>query len=212
MFSIIVTLCKLIARLFNKNASRQTEPARPAPVAAARPSRAAVVALMDRLEQLGFYRYVPAGQVAACKSKDVNASSPFTSESSRVYLADAEDLAEGGVQGFLMELRPFLHRLGVKITAVSQQFDAERDYVVSVNGTSHLIYSAQQAESWESWEQASRQAFTIVNRLLEQAGSAERLYRLYGGNDCQAVLLTPEMYAVIKESGLVDQGEMPESV
>ena len=41
----------------------------------------------------------------------------------------------------------------------------------------------------------------IVNEQLEAAGSDERLYGSYSGNDGRAILLTPEMHAYIVSIG-----------
>ena len=50
----------------------------------------------------------------------------------RLYSADAEDLAEGGVGAFIEVIRPFLVSEGVQMSQVTDQID-ER-YVVLVNG------------------------------------------------------------------------------
>ena len=50
----------------------------------------------------------------------------------------------------------------------------------------------------------------IVNGLLEEAGSAERLYGIYGGNDGRAFRLTPEMHAYLASLGdVLDQPWLP---
>jgi len=50
----------------------------------------------------------------------------------------------------------------------------------------------------------------IVNGLLEEAGAGERLCGIYGGNDGQVSLLTPQMYDYIESLGDVfDSGWMP---
>lgn len=50
----------------------------------------------------------------------------------------------------------------------------------------------------------------ITNGLLEDAGSAERLYAVYGGNDGRVMLLTPEMLDYIESLGnVLDHGWMP---
>jgi hypothetical protein len=41
----------------------------------------------------------------------------------------------------------------------------------------------------------------IVNGLLAEAASSERLYAIYGGNDGRVMLLTPEMHEYIQSLG-----------
>lgn len=55
-------------------------------------------------------------------------------------------------------------------------------------------------------------AFSMINRLLMQAGSNERIYYLYGGNDMVAVFLTPEMYEAVSHNPAEDEYEKPHSV
>ncbi len=54
--------------------------------------------------------------------------------------------------------------------------------------------------------------FLHVNTLLKRAGSDERLYFLYGGNDTRAVFLTPGMYEAISRSPAIDDYEKPNAV
>ena len=49
-----------------------------------------------------------------------------------------------------------------------------------------------------------------MNQLLEDAGSSERLYGSYTGNDGRVILLTPEMRAYIQSIGdVLDHRWMP---
>ena len=86
----------------------------------------------------------------------------------RSFHADAEELAEGGIPEFLEELREPLARLGAELP--DDVAVAETDL--------------------DTWAQAPIDAFCAVNAALERAGSDERLYALYGGNDLFALLLT----------------------
>jgi len=72
----------------------------------------------------------------------------------------------------------------------------------------HLIYEGD--GGGEGWVLALKRLLEIVNGLLEQAGSSERLYGIYGGNDGRVILLTPEMRDYIESLGDVfDSGWMP---
>jgi hypothetical protein len=50
----------------------------------------------------------------------------------------------------------------------------------------------------------------IVNSLLEDAGSDEQLFGIYGGNDGRVIFLTPEMHRLLREnSDIFDERWMP---
>jgi hypothetical protein len=70
---------------------------------------------VDRLEQLGFFRYLdgPARAVAIRKAREANFA--FAEETHRLYHADAEDLAERGTLDFLGSVAPILRREGVEL-------------------------------------------------------------------------------------------------
>jgi hypothetical protein len=53
----------------------------------------------------------------------------------------------------------------------------------------------------------------IVDGLLETAGSSERLFAVYGGNDGRVILLTEEMQDYIESIGdVMDPKWMPRRV
>ena len=59
------------------------------------------------------------------------------------------------------------------------------------------------------WELATSRTFAIVNLLLREAGSNERIYSLYGGNDLFALFLTENMYDIINKSKFIKETEKP---
>ena len=74
------------------------------------------------------------------------------------------------------------------------------------------MYTQEELETEEIWELTTVRAFSMINILLGQAGSSERIYYLYGGNEMVAVFLTPEMYEAISQSPFEDEYEKPHSV
>jgi hypothetical protein len=86
-------------------------------------------------------------------------------------VADAEDLAEGGVGALLEELRPELRARGVEYGRVDDVFDESYDrYQVVVDARSYPIYER------PSWDRAWQGTFALVNDLLERAGAEDRAY------------------------------------
>lgn len=165
--------------------------------------------LLDQLEKLGFYRYATPGQVSELKAEAAKTGYLFGGEGARRdYMADSEDLAEGGVKRFVDEILPLLEELGVRGVTLEEDF-GEEGYLVFVNGIRLVMYTEDEMRNGDIWELTTKRAFALVNDLLEKAGSPERVYQLYGGNDLRAIFLTPEMFEAIRASGALDAKEMP---
>ena len=168
--------------------------------------------LLNKLESLGFYKYTEPRLVKKAKAESLESGYLYVEGTNRDFMADSEDLAEGGVKEFLESIRPFLERQGVSIEEVEEDFSVSGVYSVSVNGEEFTMYTEEELETEEIWELTTRRALSIVNTLLKRAGSNERLYFLYGGNDTRAVFLTPEMYEAISRSPAIDGYEKPNAV
>lgn len=165
--------------------------------------------LITRLAKLGFYRYAARERVPQLKAEAAKTGYLYGGEHTRRdYLADSEDLAEGGVKRFLEEMQPFLEELGVRIESIEEDF-GEQSYTVQVNGLRHVIYTEDEFRDGNIWELATKRAFAILNDLLEKAGSEERAYQLYGGNDLRLIFLTPAMYEAIQSTSAVEGKEKP---
>ena len=139
---------------------------------------------VDRLDQLGFFKYIDSAQREDAKRQGAAA---IYGETGRLFHADAESLAEGGVGDFLREMEPFLRKQGVTISQIEDQF-RDYDYSVTINGMDYIIYSADELELHGQrvvsiWGLATVRSFAIVNELLANAESNERLYAVNGGND-----------------------------
>lgn len=156
----------------------------------------------DRLESLGFFRYAPPTAMASLKHdfRESGWTAVF-GETGRLFNADAEDLAEGGVGEFLREIEPFLIGQGISLNQVEDEF-SERGYWITVNGKPYTIYDTDELQRSDEqlglfWGLSSARAFAIVNGLLEAAGSEERLYAVNGGNDLFGFFLTPALRETI---------------
>ena len=87
----------------------------------------------------------------------------------------------------------------------------DKKYEVVINGKPQLIYEGDGGD--DSWPLALKRLLEITNGLLEEAGSGERLYFSYSGNDGRVVLLTPEMQDYIESIGdVMDYKWMPRRV
>ncbi|HZS44848.1 MAG TPA: hypothetical protein VFC63_07065 [Blastocatellia bacterium] len=171
-----------------------------------------IAPLLDELERLGFYKYTSPDQVEKVKAESIKTGYLFGEMTGRDYIADSENLAEGGVKTFLNSLAPFLKDQDVTFNTIEEDFNVEGSYTVIVEGESFVMYTEDELSTGNFWELTTRRALSLVNKFLKNAGSSERMYFLYGGNDTQAVFLTPDMFKIISESSLIQSKDNPSSV
>ncbi|HEX2947891.1 MAG TPA: hypothetical protein VHT96_18285 [Clostridia bacterium] len=111
---------------------------------------------------------------------------------------------------FYSSISSFLKDQNVSITA-DQDF-TDKHYIIKVNGENYTIYNEEELESADIWELSTVRSFTIVNCLLKEARSNERIFWLYGGNDLRAIFLTDEQYKEILNSKVLSEKELPQKV
>jgi hypothetical protein len=165
--------------------------------------------LLTQLEAAGFYRYAPQDAISEAKTRALETGYLFDESTRRVYWADAEDLAEGGVLEFIDTVEPFLVHQGAKILSKDQDFVIGGAYSVRINGKWYPIYSADECEKADIWTLSSQRTYRMINDLLAGTKSDERVYLLYGGNDALAVFLTEQIYKILRDTALIDERDKP---
>jgi hypothetical protein len=158
--------------------------------------------LLADLGSLGFFKYLSSKQAEALKRKfhEMGWIAVF-GNSGRYSIGDDEALAEGGVTRFLAQLGDFLRRQGVYLDAM-QDIQDTHGYRVTACARYWTVYTAEELRRSEKqtgllWGLSSARTFALVNSLLEEARSLERLYCLHGGNDMSAIFLTTDLLRVI---------------
>lgn len=153
---------------------------------------------LSGIERYGYLEYVPEKEMARVKKGLARGTWPFLEDGSRrKYYLDADDLAEKGGATFIKRIQPFLENQGVRIDGIEEYFDDE--YRITLNGKETVIWSSDEAEAETAgkpvatWGLTMVRIFAVVNELLEQAGSEERLYAVGGEGELDAVFLTPEL-------------------
>ena len=212
LFSAVAAAFRNWLAAFNQQPSKPYEPpALPQPEAEQ---------VVDRLIDMGYLKFVSDSKRADVRRQLIEAATKRYLDSDwddecvagdmRSYPADREDLAEGQVGATILLMQPVLEREGVKLDRVVDDFGDER-YEVVINGQQHLIYDGDGGE--DSWSLALKRLVEIVDGLLETAGSSERLFAVYGGNDGRVILLTEEMQDYIESIGdVMDPKWMPRRV
>ena len=177
-----------------------------------RNDEACAAAMADRLIELGYLKYLPPAEHELARSEMIEAlrdgcvdtkwrNRHGDARDRRGYSADAEDLAEGQVGATILRMAPVLRAEGVTIDRAVDLFDDDDDgYHLEIDGTVHVIFTRTD-QGQNGWMLATRRLLEIVDAMLIRAGSAERLYGVYGAHDGRVVLLTCEMHAYLRSLG-----------
>src|SRR5262249_36097637 len=149
-----------------------------------KPPDPGIEALIAELEASDYFKYANPQKVPGLKDEMRSNSYPFPFDLGRQFFADAEDLAEGAVAAILSEISSFLRRQGVQFGEARDEMDEEGEgYWVTVNGQRHRMATAEEF-NLPPWEIVTANCFSLVDKLLSEAGSTERLNCLYfGGNE-----------------------------
>ena len=184
-------------RAGNARAAGRTKPAEPTPL-----SR-----LAEELELHGFYKHVTGEDLRDIDEEAGKGAYSWFLAVGRAFAADAERLAEGGVEDLLDYLRPALKAEGCELGAVTQTYDLRHGYAVTIGDHRYTMWN--ESEAQRSWELTTMRAAALINDKLEAVGSQERVHLLSGGEDAVIVLLTVGMRELIARSGVFRSEEVP---
>ena len=167
--------------------------------------------LVSQLSALGYYHYTDASLVDELQADAIASGYLYDDETQRIYMTDAEDLAEGLVEPFFDDIAPFLAMQHVNVEQI-EFTDTGDTYELNVNGDRFTIYDRIDDEGEEEWALVPERVFQSINLLLQAAGSNERIYTLYGGNDLFVVFLTEDMFKAIQQATVIETNEKPAAV
>jgi|RhiMethySRZTD1v2_1073278.scaffolds.fasta_scaffold07808_2 hypothetical protein len=164
------------------------------------------VEFANRLHNLGYFKGLDPQETIVVRDEILTRGwSGIFSNSYRVYSADAEELAEGGIGEFIARVAPFLIAEGVTIPEIEEDSSAD-GYLVWVGNERNVIYEAADLERDGTgaaaglvWGLSMARGFRLVSALLADAGSEETVYAVNGGNDLFAFFLTPALHRLIIE-------------
>src|SRR5688500_13576579 len=97
------------------------------------------------------YRLSAPPLVKKAQAESLRTGYLYTEGTNRDFMADAEDLAEGGVKDFLETIKPFLEKEGVIIDRVSQDFEMDGGYSISIEGERFTIYTEPERNAEDVW-------------------------------------------------------------
>ncbi|MBI2838392.1 MAG: hypothetical protein HYX75_08765 [Acidobacteria bacterium] len=95
------------------------------------------------------------------------------------------------------------------LTPLSEELPESGDYYrVTMGHHIQEIWNRSMSAS-QYWEAGMCHTFILINWLLQEAGSSERVFGLYGGNDGSAVFLTQSEFEMIRDSPAVKESDKP---
>jgi len=179
--------------------------------------------LFLQLDKMGYYKYTHPSRLEEVKKEDIKNDYFSGWDTGRIFLADAESLGQHGVADFFkyyddemkgtlekQSVEEFLKNQNVIINVSDEHRDTDGYYII-INGCKYEIYSEKEInEDW--WTLSSVRCFSIINKLLKEAGSKERIYALADGNDQNAIFLTEEMYELINSCNYLQEKSKPRNI
>ncbi|MGL4463948.1 MAG: hypothetical protein ACRC1K_17475 [Planctomycetia bacterium] len=174
-------------------------------------------AVVRKLKSLGMYDCCTDEQMkhveAVSASTSIDDSQYFDLEiecAQRAMDFSAETISEYGPFVYLEKLRYILSGRGISLDSIEdthfweQEYHSwDQDWIVKMNGLSTMLMRGSEgveiSDYGVSCELAACRFFALVNQLLS-ASCQDRIYLSLDYGDCRAVLLTDEMYKVLRET------------
>lgn len=166
--------------------------------------------VVDRLIAMGYLKFVDEPQKNRVRGQLIDAATQRHLDNAwddarvaadrRGYPAAANDLAKGKIGATILLMKPVLEREGVKFDSVEDEFVGDQ-YRVVINGEPHVICEGDAATRTDAASVVLHRLLAIVNDLLDQAGSRERLFVVGVGESGRVTLLTDEMQDYIESIG-----------
>ena len=99
---------------------------------------------------------------------------------------------------------------GIKcLRPVNEDLPESGDYYrVTIGARTREIWNSEM-DGEQMWEAGMCHTFILINELLDDAGTNERLYGMYGGNDGQAIFLTSKQFELIRECDDIEDRDKP---
>ena len=177
--------------------------------------------VIQNLKDKGYFKYVPSTELPhvleqAAKNLKEKSLIGFSDNPMkdpqyldyRMYDADAENLAEGDIGELLRKTKTVLENAGVEFSSVIDEITSNK-YDLLIDNKRYSIFTGETINSPDSWEIAFLRLLEIINELLKNANSEERLYGMYGGNDGIIVFLTEDLYQFITKNNLFEISYLP---
>ncbi|PYF74059.1 hypothetical protein B0O44_104230 [Pedobacter nutrimenti] len=175
-------------------------------------NKQAAESFVNRLEQLGYFRYADAADIDLLKKDMVKNYAPDAEltgiwddekeapKEYRYYSCDGEDVYEdGGILALLNNLKPTFDKLNFKcdVTDYFADWDSNKKWLnqgLTMNGTPYIIFKNFPRAGWA---EAPKRIAEILNAELAKQNIKEKIYLISIDNDGRLIFLTEELYQYI---------------
>lgn len=158
----------------------------------------------NELQALGYFRYIREERIQRIpKMLEQLKKEPsiYTIGVNRDFTASEKRLTKCGIKTFLKDVHPILKANGVDITQRQIVEDCTREgYSIHIKDKTYRIYSAEELLRNDIWWTTGKRTFAMINDLLKNAGSEERIYSNYGGEDNWAWFFTEKLYRLLADA------------
>lgn len=166
------------------------------------------IQISKSLEELGYFRYLSSTQkktIPQILTKLKSNGYMFSINVGRDYPADEEAIGEGGVKYFLSDIKHILRTNNIKLTSIVED-PTPSAYRIVLNGKEYILCEGEEFNQSASTVQhiITQRLFAVINSLFKDAGSEERIFSLYNGNDHVAIFLTHDLYDLLAKSDFAD--------
>ena len=197
---------------FFKNKISGKTPRNPQTGQAADYNREEAEKFVNRLEELGYFKYADTKDTPALKENMIKEYDPNnelvsiwdehsrTPKDYRYYFCDNETLfEEGGFTDMLKDLQPTFDKIGLQINVTDHQevWDTANrwlDHSITINGTKYIIFKH---FTEMGWGEAVQRIVEILNEELARQNKEDRVYPVSGSNDGRIIFLSDEQFKYI---------------
>lgn len=162
---------------------------------------------IDDLSRLGLFKYSSDDFDFAefIAQDEITGLFEFTYEG-RSFDLDAEELAEGSIDRYFLDVRDVLRANGAGFDSVSLDYSVEvEETLLELDGVRYVVGQEHATIDGvhRSWLAYTMSFFSIINERLRQSGSRENAYAICPYTNSQmCVFLTPELHAYVLRHGL----------
>lgn len=158
-----------------------------------------------KLWEVGYFGYADPEIFERLREDVISCGLFGTLETGRDFSVDAEELAEGSADLIIKhDIGPFLAREGVNVNNPREKYVASEDAVYLILDERKLLLH-QWPHAEYSWISCSKNFFSVINGLLYESGSQERMYACYPFADEQmGIFLTPPLFQALSDMGLAE--------
>jgi hypothetical protein len=173
-------------------------------------------AFVAELDSLGFFRFASLPNKEGAKREILARGYPLAHDVGRSFMADGEELSEGGVGDLVGRVAPLLRQEGVRIEVDPPHLRLSRepgaDLVEFTEDCGPEIYrlrlGPEEIVFDNGWAEATTQTIALLDVLLARHRSAERAWVIYGGGNEGILWIATDAQASLVNSALPEREKL----